>query len=69
MALTKKELEESARGYAVMIGGRIVQIICETCRKRFCGMGVMSMDVLRVIGECGRWKAEILTPMSLIARR
>ena len=35
IALMKRELEERARGYAVIIDGRIVQIICETCRKRF----------------------------------
>jgi len=35
IALTKKELEERARGYAVIVDGRIVQVICEDCRKRF----------------------------------
>jgi len=33
----KKELGERARGYAVIVDGRIVQIICEECRKRFWG--------------------------------
>ena len=37
IALTKRELEERARGYAVMVDGGIVQIICETCRKRLWG--------------------------------
>jgi len=35
IALTRKELEERTRGYAVIVDGRIVQVICETCRKRF----------------------------------
>jgi len=30
IAFTKRELEEGARGYAVIIDCRIVQIICET---------------------------------------
>jgi len=37
MALTKEELEERAKGYAVIIDGQIVQVICEGCRKRFWG--------------------------------
>jgi hypothetical protein len=37
IALTKKELEERARDYAVIVDGRAVQIICETCRRRFWG--------------------------------
>jgi len=36
-ALTKKEPEERARGYAVIVDGRIVQVICKKCRKRFWG--------------------------------
>jgi len=37
IALTKKELGERARGYAVIVDGRIVQIICEACKRRFWG--------------------------------
>jgi len=37
IAFTKRELEERARGYAVIIDGRIVQVICKTCRKRLWG--------------------------------
>jgi len=33
IALTKRELGERAGGYAVIMGRRIVQIICETCKK------------------------------------
>jgi len=28
-------LEERVRGYTIIVDGRIVQIICETCRKKF----------------------------------
>jgi len=37
IALTRKELRERTRGYAVIVDGRIVQAICEKCRKRFWG--------------------------------
>jgi len=37
IALTKKELEERAKGYSVIIDGRTVQIICKECRKQFWG--------------------------------
>jgi len=35
IALTRKELGERARGYAVIVNGQIVQVICEVWRKRF----------------------------------
>jgi len=35
IALTKKELEERARGYAVIVNSQTVQVICKECRKRF----------------------------------
>jgi len=35
IALTGRELEERARGYAVIVNGQIVQVICEECRRRF----------------------------------
>jgi len=37
IALTKKELKEKAKDYAVIVDGRIVQVICGECRKRFWG--------------------------------
>jgi hypothetical protein len=35
IALTKRELEESIRGYAVIVDGRVVQVIYNSYRKRF----------------------------------
>ena len=35
IALTKRELEERAKDYAVIVNGRIVQVICKECRKQF----------------------------------
>jgi hypothetical protein len=35
IALTRKELEERASGYAVIVDGRIVQMTCETCKREF----------------------------------
>jgi len=35
IALMRRELKERTRGYAVILDGRIVQVICETCRRRF----------------------------------
>jgi hypothetical protein len=35
IVLTKRGLEERVRGYAVIVDRRIVQVICEECRKRF----------------------------------
>ena len=35
ITLTKKEPEERAKGYAIIVDGRIIQVICEECRKRF----------------------------------
>ena len=35
IALTKRELEERLKGYAVIVDGKIVQVICEEYRKRF----------------------------------
>jgi hypothetical protein len=48
IALTRKELEERARGYVVIVDGRVVQIICETCRKKF--WSVKMIDTRN--GEC-----------------
>jgi hypothetical protein len=33
----RKGLEERVRGYAVIVDGRIIQVIYETCRRRFWG--------------------------------
>jgi len=33
IAPTRKELEEGVRRYAVIVDGRIVQVICEECRR------------------------------------
>jgi hypothetical protein len=38
--LTKRELEERARGCAVIINGRVAQVICETCKKEDLEMGL-----------------------------
>jgi uncharacterized protein with PIN domain len=35
IALTRRELDERARGYTVIVYGRVMQIICETCGRRF----------------------------------
>jgi hypothetical protein len=37
IVLTKRELEERAKDYAVIVNGRIVQVICKECRKQFWG--------------------------------
>jgi len=37
IALMKRELEEKAREYAVIVDGRIIRAICEACKRRFWG--------------------------------
>jgi len=37
IALTRRKLGERTRGCAVIVNGRLVQIICRECRKRFWG--------------------------------
>jgi len=37
IALTKRELEERAREYAVIVDDQIIQVIYETCRGRIWG--------------------------------
>ncbi|MCF3653192.1 MAG: hypothetical protein L2C94_003390 [Aigarchaeota archaeon] len=39
IALTKRGLKERVRSYAVIVDSRIVQVVCEACRKRFWEVG------------------------------
>ena len=46
IALTKRELGERAKGYAIIVDDQIVQIICEECQKNNSGMGLNKYSFL-----------------------